>query len=101
MAVNTPIMPVSKHEQTDEEGQFSVLDVVPRPDDRDHRQERGEQDQQHRDAVHSHVVVDAEALDPDEVLLELEGGRVGVERRQHVERSDAKAARLVTSAVAL
>ena len=46
------------------------------------------------------MVVDAEALDPDEVLLELERGRVGVEGRQHVD-AERKVASEVTRAVAL
>src|SRR5665647_1054654 len=75
--------PHLQQEQRDEEAQLAVLDVVPAADDHDDAEQRGEEEEQGGDAVHTEAVVDVQCLDPGDVLDELHAGRLGVEDDQH------------------
>src|SRR5690606_32106428 len=64
------------------------LDDRPTRDNDQDGDERVQQHEQHRDAVHPEVVVDAETLDPGLELLELEGARAGVETGEERDRDE-------------
>ena len=55
---------------------------------RDHRQQRREQHQHQRDAVHTDLVLDAEEADPGGFLHELEAGCLVVEGQRQQDRED-------------
>jgi hypothetical protein len=59
---------------------------VPRREQRERRQEPGEDDQEQADAVDADVVLDAERRDPVVALLELEPGVRRIEPRPQEER---------------
>src|ERR1019366_1961511 len=72
-----------QEEERGKETAFAIADVVPARDDDDAAEQRGEKDEQGRDAVDAEAVVDVEAPDPQDVLGELHAGQVGVEAQQH------------------
>src|ERR1035437_8596911 len=72
-----------QEQQRGKETAFAVADIVPARDDDDAAEQRGEKDEQGRDAVDAEAVVNVEAPDPQDVLGELHAGQVGVEAQQH------------------
>ena len=69
------------------------LDRFPGREDADRGQQRREQDEEHGDAVDTHVVADAEGGDPIRLLDELEIGRAAVEaepERQRQQEGDER-----------
>src|SRR5690606_20329347 len=59
----------------------ALLDHFPAGDDDDEGGEAGQQDQRHRDAIDTEVVIDIEGWNPLEALLELEAAIAVIESR--------------------
>ncbi len=75
-------------------GRHALGDDLPAGDHDDHRDEGGQHDEPHRDAVDAEVVVDVEALDPRVLLdeLHLRGAAVEVQdQRQRDQEADDRA----------
>ena len=77
-----------EHQQHDEKFFHAMLDAVPGSQNRNRRQEGGQQDEKHADAVHAEVVMDRRRRNPFGKLLELVPGRTNGHATQQEQREE-------------